>query len=283
MRLFKVAMPYLDDDALVVKDHFQITKNEDGPTVTAHSQLTWTLQSGRKKVLADLGKDRSSRKPSWFTEENAYRMECRRSRYERIDSGVEDGDNFRRREIRMSISIQNVVIAKALFVEWDSPGMVDPTSFIEEADALSYADYRLALAVARSWDMHEFPFDYGTIVSFERLTINSVADTDKRVWDLLNHAIEKEFKRRGSVLVLKAFPLEFENSVTTDAQKIAQGKRVDAMRRLYRQRLGVQTLPNDFGKEGWLWRPLRYCPEPGLIPWQEDMATRIKSQISAEL
>lgn len=240
--------------------------------VTPTMGRDWSMKLGRETVLTELLTSGRQRKPTWSFEENGYRVDCWRPRLRTLDGYSPEETEFRRRDIHISVSTSQNKCAHAHFFEWDAPGLVDPAQFTLEADHLSLADARLALAAARSWDWHSFPFDYGTIVCFERLIIDTRLDAGRKVWQMLNLAISKEFLRRGSVLLLKAFPLEYENNINSDEQQRTANRRIMAMRRLYQKQLGAQALPNEYGGRGWLWKPLRYCPEPRSVAWEENYA-----------
>jgi hypothetical protein len=78
---------------------------------------------------------------------------------------------------------------------------------------------------------------------------------------LIARLLNREFRRRGSMIVLKAFPLEFEG-----VGPAASGKRVkrrtSALVRLYERRLGMTALPGKNGRAGWMWRALRSPIKP---------------------
>jgi hypothetical protein len=131
---------------------------------------------------------------------------------------------------------------------------------------LSQEEYDASRVVSIYWSDGVSPFDYGTVVRFERLVISRKTNS-QAVWGLIAQVIAREFSRRGSLLLLKAFPLEFENRLTEASPAAAHSKfdaRRRAMQRHYSQRLKVRSLPGEFGYDGWMWRPLRYCPMPEL-------------------
>lgn len=73
--------------------------------------------------------------------------------------------------------------------------------------------------------------------------------------DAAHGLIDTEFPDH-SILVMKAFPLEYE-SVSTKGTSLAGSlrRRERAMVRHYRRVFGVERLPGRHGKQGWLWRP----------------------------
>ena len=70
--------------------------------------------------------------------------------------------------------------------------------------------------------------------------------------------IRRRYEGRFSVLVLKAFPLEYEDAVR-EGSPFERGfaSRRRAVQRLFARVLRVHPLPGDYGAEGWMWRPLR--------------------------
>jgi hypothetical protein len=59
-----------------------------------------------------------------------------------------------------------------------------------------------------------------------------------------------------SILVMKAFPLEYEGQAPTGSPLTkALDSRQRAMVRYYERVFGVRRFPGRYGKDGWLWRP----------------------------
>ncbi len=113
------------------------------------------------------------------------------------------------------------------------------------------------------WSDDTSPFLYGTVVRFERLVIRS-GHYSTQVWSLVSYLIDREFARRGSILMLKAFPLEYERQTTQAPRSVYKRlrRRKLAMERYYTYRLGTRSVPGPYGKDGWMWRPLRHCEPP---------------------
>jgi hypothetical protein len=179
----------------------------------------------------------------------------------------EDDAPFDHREIYFEIDQGNTMLAAGRFVEWR---IIDPeracllSEFVEEADTSSQAAYEMARAVHAGWHKLEDdeglnPFDFGTLICFDRLRISKGAPSDD-IWAAIKeHLIKRRFSRRSAMLVLKGFPLEYEGCLTED--NVGRfNHRQKAMVRLYMRRLGAE--PFDGGKDGWLWLPLRsdLCP-----------------------
>lgn len=104
----------------------------------------------------------------------------------------------------------------------------------------------MAELLAAFWDWHCWPPEYGTVVIFSRLAIDSRLDVGRNALVRLGEFLQVEFGRRASVLLLKAFPLEFENSVTTkNDRQLALDRRSQAMFRLYERSLLVRPFPTN--------------------------------------
>jgi len=166
-------------------------------------------------------------------------------------------DGFGFRTVQFKICAEGHALAGGHFIEWSGSGSLE--EFFYEADGLSKADHDTADIIQRVWGDELSPFDYGTVVRFGRLAIVATSHS-LEIWSLINSVIAKEFARRGSLLVLKAFPLEFERPGGIERDGLR--KRACAMSRYYERRLRVHVIPGPYGAEGWMWRPLRYCPLP---------------------
>ena len=187
-----------------------------------------------------------------------YTVEGRRKRF----SKAEPSYRFHDRDIEWRILSPAGICAVAKFVEWRASPESDISQFIEEADASSQADQEMAFAIQQSWGWPIFPFDYGTVIRFDRLVIDTAKDAQRLVWSYMGLAIRREFSDRVAIMILKAFPLEYESEVV-DKQRAAFERRFAALLRLYRFRLDALPLPNRWGKKGWMWKSLRFDEEPG--------------------
>lgn len=201
--------------------------------------------------------DGCSQQPTWSNTAEGLTLKVWRARYWK--DGPED---FGYRSVSFRVSSNRKSLASGKFVEWCGP----PQSFLDDffyaADAMSQADHDTADILISRWGEDKSPFDYGTIVRFERLVVSSHSPA---IWALISRLIGREFMRRGSIMMLKAFPLEYEGRLGANAPIAFRHRfkrRCKAMQRHYRHRLEMRIVPGSYGRDGWMWRPLRYCPTP---------------------
>jgi hypothetical protein len=161
------------------------------------------------------------------------------------------------------------LVAAGTFSEWDfddADGFPSLKGLMYACDARRQATYDMAEVVFSSFrhvekETAETPFDYGTVVLFERLRIESASPHESdTVWALIGE-IARRFRRRRprpAFIILRAFPLEYQGNVTK-ANEAAFTRRQRALMRLYVHRLGLETLPGQPGKDGWQWLRIN-CP-----------------------
>jgi hypothetical protein len=141
--------------------------------------------------------------------------------------------------------------------------------FGRRGDEISHSEYETAAAVARIWggDDEETwetygPFCYGDLCSFDRLVIDAKTLADvEAVWQIVN-ALVMRIRRGVAVMVLKAFPLDYEGKITEDNQPAFE-RRQYALIRLYQRRLGFTPVPHKaLAAEGWMLRLLNDGAKP---------------------
>jgi hypothetical protein len=198
-------------------------------------------------------------KPIWLATRADFHVDVWRNRYYR-----DDPEGYGYRSVRFRIGADDIAAAAGQFVEWSAPGFGYLEDFFWAADAISQADHDAADILQRYWGEENSPLPFGTVVRFERLAI-SRSSRSVQIWQLISHVVEREFMRRGSILLLKAFPLEYEGRLTKESPAALPKRfrqRCMAMRRHYRYRIGVAPVPGNYGRDGWMWRALRFCPTP---------------------
>jgi hypothetical protein len=169
---------------------------------------------------------------------------------------------FKRRDVVLIVSMAGETVARATFGEWKAKDwLYEWDDFVVAADEASAIDLECAEVIRQYWDDDDWPFEYGNLVIFDRL---SIPKPHKDIWPSLDAAIKHQFHKNGSIMVLKAFPLEWEGQGETDGDPVF-ARRLEAMKRLYASKLGVTSF-RGAGNEDWMWKSLRYCPEPFVEP-----------------
>jgi hypothetical protein len=94
----------------------------------------------------------------------------------------------------------------------------------------------------------------GPILEFRRAWIMPrFANGD--LFRLAAHTLVEKFCPHFSILVIKAFPLEYEGEVREGSDlEFAFKRRVRAMIRYYQRIFGVHLFDGAYGDDGWLWR-----------------------------
>lgn len=119
--------------------------------------------------------------------------------------------------------------------------------------------------VCSAWDINEL-MGLGPIIEF-RLSWMAKRASNGRIWPLAAVSlIDRFYVRKSAVLILKAFPLEYEGEVPPRSLTAKWlGRRRVAMLRHYRRHLDVELLPAKLGKEGWMYRRFNASlPKPRL-------------------
>lgn len=141
------------------------------------------------------------------------------------------------------------------FVEFEPDVLISNDDFFDTMDADYHADAHLAEVLCTAWDeVVPDVLDYGPVLEF-RLAWVSPEYARSGLWAAAARAlIEAEFDDH-SILVMKAFPLEYEGRapIGAPAHKGLERRRA-AMVRYYGRLFGVARFPGMFGDDGWLWR-----------------------------
>jgi len=208
-----------------------------------------------------------SQKATRLAASGDYRIGVWRLPYGKMD---DECGPFRNRDVEMNVWNAEGVIASAVFVEWrsDDPSCGTIDDFVYWADSFETREFGEAISEQWGWAP---PFECGTVVIFDRLKIVSRRDVDRKAWPMLREMIDREFKRRSTILFLKAFPLEFEGKAGSIDYDRLFHRRQTAMVAHYGRQLEVEPIPGESGKKGWMWKPLgRYCSPPASEVFGED-------------
>ena len=123
--------------------------------------------------------------------------------------------------------------------------------FLEGMDTDSQATYDLADVLCANWYEIGAISDFGDIVELKRAWMSARFSNRGRFAAAANALIGRLFKRR-SLLILKAFPLEYEGNVT-EGNNDSFILRQRAMKRYYQKIFGVLPFPGTDGENGWMY------------------------------
>jgi|GEM_PF-6636209 len=89
-----------------------------------------------------------------------------------------------------------------------------------------------------------------------RLAIEASTSTDADLFWQIIGVLLKRIQRRMAVMVLKAFPLDYDGKEIVEPE-MAFGRRQRALIHLYQRRLGAEPVPHKESAEvGWMLRPI---------------------------
>jgi hypothetical protein len=154
------------------------------------------------------------------------------------------------REVVARVKLGGKTVGALKFVEWHCEPWAEPEEFIRCMDGWSKEAADLADVVCCNWDLQEL-FETGPVVEFRLAWSHPTKLQKGTIWDVAKSCIEL-LEDYHSVLLLKAFPLEYEGN--SKGNEFAMAKRTKAMQRMYLKVLGVEALPKEWGNEGWMWR-----------------------------
>jgi len=139
--------------------------------------------------------------------------------------------------------------------KYDPNGCASNEEFIMVMDSDEEYEATLSGALCKQFDdlIDEVTLG-GPILDFRRAWIMpQFAHGD--LFRLATRALVEEFCPDYSIMVLKAFPLEYEGYVPKGSElEIAFKRRVRAMIRYYQRIFGVRPFDGEDGDAGWLWR-----------------------------
>jgi hypothetical protein len=186
------------------------------------------------------------------TEGAAHILHYRKSRWHRMNMGE---GYVRQRDLFCWIMFEKRRVGALHFVEFEPDVLIGNGDFFDTMDADYHADAHLAEVLCDAWhDVVDDVLAYGSVVEF-RLAWMSPKYAISGLWAMAAEALLKvEFDER-SILVMKAFPLEYEGRAP-DGSPAHNGlmRRQAAMIRYYERLFGVDRFPGMSGAGGWLWR-----------------------------
>jgi len=125
------------------------------------------------------------------------------------------------------------------------------SEFFEEMDSHTQATHNLADVICTNWEDISEISDYGDIVELNRAWMSRPFSKSGRFSAAANTLITNLLKGR-SLMILKAFPLEYEGKVTDENRDLFL-HRQRAMKRHYQRIFAVSAFPGIDGESGWMY------------------------------
>lgn len=173
----------------------------------------------------------------------------RRSRWSKVD--YEGSDDVRARITDGIIMVEGERAGRIQFTEFRLGTFVNRREFWRTMDDASAEISALAEVINEAWEEPTDIAAYGDIVELKRVWIRPSL-TGKGRLDAVSDTMLTELFESRALLILKAFPLEYEGAVAPDNEAMFK-RRQAAMMRRYSAMLGVQPLPGKNGQEGWMY------------------------------
>ncbi len=174
-------------------------------------------------------------------------------------------------EIFCWILDNNIRVGAILVNLWDTNGIPDNQEFFDEMDTYSMASAELASVIIDCWDVLEI-FPYGAIVDITNGWVTPRNRIPGILTDAVNILIDQHINEEKALMILKAYPLEYEGRVPVGdrERKLAFTRRQTVLMDYYEKVLGVSRLPGLYGREGWMWKPLVQVLEPHFVDEPEE-------------
>ncbi len=163
---------------------------------------------------------------------------------------IQRGSGVRMREVYCWLFDSGEQAGALSIQEYAVEPFLSDGQFWEAMDGESSEANDLAELLIRHWE--DVGYDLapeGTFVLLDRLWVSPKHARSSQWVQIVQHLLEVEFHRR-CILVLKAFPLEYEGRGHRNPN---MRRRQRAMVRLYKRKLGVSAFPGKAGRDGWLY------------------------------
>lgn len=149
------------------------------------------------------------------------------------------------------------IVGGVQLMRYSIPAFMDAEEvlYIMDMDEQEESDLACALE-AEFGDIGEEIGAYGDIVEIRRIWMRPISSLAGRSSDAVN-ALIGAFCPDFALIVLKAFPLEYEYTFNTPEESRADcafNRRRAAMMRLYAKTYGVQPMRGSHGEQGWMYR-----------------------------
>jgi len=135
--------------------------------------------------------------------------------------------------------------------EYRVAAFTNSDEFLDEMDSDSQETYDLAAVICANWqDVSEIS-EYGDIAEVRRIWISTLL-SKRGCFSVVAKMLMERLLKSRSLLVLKAFPLEYEGRVTEANQEFFL-RRQRAMKRHYQRIFSVSPFPGADGAAGWMY------------------------------
>lgn len=171
----------------------------------------------------------------------------------RIQHVADNEDAIHRRTRFVWLHRDNRRVGAMEFATFDPTGCDDNDEFDLLMDADDGHEAEMAVALTTCWqDVILDLASFGPILEFRSAWLAREVAYGRN-FDLAANTMINDFGRHRSILIMKAFPLEYEGNASSPEISAALDHRQRAMVRYYRKIFGVAPLPGEYGRQGWLW------------------------------
>lgn len=168
-----------------------------------------------------------------------------------------DHPGIHQRETKAKLFVDGYHAGSFKLTELRLEPLIDSWRFFEWADEASSELAELAELVSGHWNEVSDVSDQGTILELTRAWMKPAYSNGRRFGWAANALVA--LSTEWGLLVLKAFPLEYERH-TGHQYKEARSRRRQAMMRHYRSKLDVFPFPGSAGVDGWMYAVRRGVP-----------------------
>ncbi|WP_375292399.1 hypothetical protein [Sphingomonas melonis] len=123
--------------------------------------------------------------------------------------------------------------------------------FLEALDSGSAATFAVGETICAHWEDVEDITGYGDILELHRAWIEPRHSKPGRLAGAIRATVAA-LHPAHALMILKAFPLEYEGKVTEE-NGLAFERRQTALMRYYASSLGMLPFPDDTGESGWMY------------------------------
>lgn len=207
-----------------------------------------------------------------------YEVHYRRGRWHNINEGAPAEDGYDTssnvRETVAWIMDAGERVGAISFAEYDPP-FAGEEDFCQCMDDESEHMGRLAEICCSTWEQFTLEVaGFGPVVELRSVWLKP-RSVPAGTWRPALDALLRKLTAKSSILVVHAFPLEYEGRAAPgDASRLGFRRRQAAMVRWCERHLQLRRFPGPPGEDGWLWRPrrraARHLYEPGWNPnWRD--------------